>query len=390
MNTVPDCPPRRVRRVTALRRLLAAVSLAGFFVCAPWCVAQQRPSLKDAFADDFLVGAAMTIEQVDGREPGVAELVAQQFNSITSELLFKWIRIHPEPGKYIFDDADQFVDFGERNGMIIVGHTLVWDADVPPWVFQDEAGNDVDRETLLARMREHIHTLVGRYKGRVDGWDVVNEAFNDDGTLTETPWQRIIGDDYIEKAFQYAHEADPAAELYYNDYNEWFPAKRAAFKKLVGDLRAKGLRIDGLGLQGHWVLDYPDLEDVEAMFNDLGTLDVKLMITEMDMDLLPSVDPSLYGKDISEVDPALKLDPYVDGLPDEIEKQQADRYAAVFACLHRHQDKIARVTFWGVHDGQSWLNFWLLGGRTNYPLLIDRQLQPKPAFDAVIGTVEQP
>ena len=349
-----------------------------------------RPALKDAFAGDFRVGVAVGTEQIEGAEPAALKLVEQQFNSISPENLLKWEEVHPEPAKYNFGPADRYVEFGEKNGMKIIGHTLVWQNQTPRWVFEDEAGNPVDRDTLLAKMRDHIHTVVGRYKGRVDGWDVVNEAIDDDGNRRPTSWQSIIGNDYIEKAFQYAHEADPDAELYYNDFDQWKPGKRRAVDQLVHDLKAKGVRIDGIGLQGHWGMDYPTLDEMEAMFDDYDQLGVKLMVTELDINLLPQPDPRQKGADITRnYELKKELDPYAAGLPDRVQQALADRYAEIFACFLRHRDTIDRVTFWGTHDGHSWLDDWPIHGRTAYPLLFDRQLQPKPALDAVIQTAKQ-
>jgi endo-1,4-beta-xylanase len=355
----------------------------------PLAHAEQASVLKDLFAERFRVGAAISTPQALGEEPRALELVAQQFNSITPENLLKWAEVHPQPDEYNFDPADKFVAFGEQHGMFIVGHTLVWHNQTPSWVFEGIAGEPLTREQLLERMREHIQTVVGRYKGRIHGWDVVNEAFEDDGRRRESPWQKIIGDDYLEHAFRFAHEADPNAELYYNDYNEWHPGKRRAVAQLVKSLRAKGVRIDGIGMQGHWGMDYPSLKELDATLRDYGKLGVKLMITELDINLLPRPD-SAVGADITR-DYALqeKLNPYADGLPDDVNMALAKRYAELFRMLLKHEDKIDRVTFWGVYDGQSWLNNWPVRGRTAYPLLFDRNLQPKPAFDMVRQTAQR-
>jgi endo-1,4-beta-xylanase len=344
----------------------------------------EPPALKDAFADAFRVGAALGTAQVLGEEPAALELVAAQYNTVTPENLLKWQQVHPQPGAYNFDPADRFVAWAEEHGMFIVGHTLIWHSQTPRWVFRDSEGQPLSRDALLERMRDHIHSVVGRYKGRIHGWDVVNEAINDDGTMRDTPWLRIIGPDYVQKAFEFAREADPDAELYYNDYNEWHEAKRRGISKLVRDLQAAGVKIDGLGLQGHWGLDYPAIDEIEAMLADYGQLGVKLLVTELDMDVLPTRRPD-QGAEVTRRERG-GADPYPNGLPDEVATAQAERYAAIFAEFLEHQDKIDRVTFWGVHDGHSWRNYWPVAGRTAYPLLFDRQYQPKPAFEAVIQT----
>ena len=346
------------------------------------------PTLKEAFAADFLVGAALGTNQVMGEDAEATQLAAEQFDSITPENLLKWAEVHPQPDEYNFGPADRYVEFGRKHGMFIVGHTLVWHNQTPAWVFEGVGGKPVDRRTLLARMREHIHTVVGRYKGRVNGWDVVNEAIDENGAMRATPWQRIIGDDYIAKAFEFAHEADPNAELYYNDYDMWKPGKRRTVKKLVADLQAKGVRIDGVGIQGHWGMDYPSLDEMEAMLRDYGEMGVKLMITELDLNVLPRPSRHLGADTRQNYQLHKELNPYPDGLPAEQQRALADRYAEVFRVLLRYRDKVDRVTFWGVDNGQSWLNNWPVRGRTAYPLLFDRDYQPTPAFAAVIGTAE--
>jgi len=348
----------------------------------------QQPALKDVFAKDFLVGGALNDDVVNGKDSKAAAIAERHFNTITAENVMKWGLIHPEPNKYNFAAADRFVEFGQKNNVFIVGHTLVWHWQTPKWVFEGQSGNDVDRETLLAQMKEHIFTVVGRYKGRVSGWDVVNEAIDDDGSFRRTKWFEIIGEDFIAKAFEYAHEADPNAELYYNDFTLDEPAKRDACVRLVKNLRSKGIRIDGVGIQGHWGMEYPVREDLEAFINAMAALGVKVMITEMDVDILPSA-TDYRGADISVRAELRKgLNPYVNGLPDQMQKKLADRYAELFSILHKHADKIGRVTFWGVYDKTSWLNNYPVRGRTNYPLLFGRDYQPKPAFYAVVKTAQ--
>jgi endo-1,4-beta-xylanase len=348
--------------------------------------AADAPALKTVFAGKFKVGAALGTQQVMGDEPAALDLVVRQFNTITPENLMKWQEIHPQPTQYNFEPADRYVQFGEEHKMFIVGHNLVWHNQTPAWVFEDESGKPLTRDALLKRLREHIQTIVGRYKGRINGWDVVNEGIDDDGSLRKTKWREIIGDDYIEAAFRFAHEADPKAELYYNDYNEWQPKKRQSIKVLVHRLKSKRIRIDGIGLQGHWGLNYPSPDETEAMFNDYGKLGVKLMITELDVTLLPDGE-SRRGADITQnIALRKELNPYAQGLPYEIEQKLARRFKEIFRSFARHADTIDRVTFWGIHDGNSWRNNWPVRGRLDYPLLFDRQLRPKAAFDSVVQT----
>jgi len=343
-----------------------------------------QPTLKEAFAGRFLVGAALNGAHFSGRDARGAGIVAAQFNTITSENVLKWESIHPEPGRYAFDGPDRYVAFGEEHGLFIVGHTLVWHNQTPAWVFQDEAGNPVGRDTLLARMRDHIHTVVGRYKGRIGGWDVVNEALNEDGTLRQSPWMEIIGEAYIAQAFAFAREADPDAELYYNDYSLPYTRKRNGAVALIRSLQAQGAPVTGIGLQGHYNLTSPSLAQLDSSLTAFAALGIDVMVTELDIDVLPRATQS-QGAEITN-NAALRdeLNPYTETLPDSVQQALADRYADLFGLYLNHSDAITRVTFWGVTDGDSWKNNWPVRGRTNYPLLFDRRGQPKPAFEAVM------
>ncbi|HDQ44395.1 MAG TPA: endo-1,4-beta-xylanase [bacterium] len=350
----------------------------------------QRPErLKDVFKDAFWVGTALNAGQVAGEDPRAVEIVDMHFNSITPENILKWEAVHPEPGRYDFEVADAFVAFGEKRDMFMVGHTLVWHSQTPRWVFRDASGNLADRETLLARMREHIMTVTGRYRGRIHGWDVVNEAVEEDGSPRNSLWRQIIGDDYIQKAFEYAHEADPGAELYYNDYTLWKPDKVAGVVRLVRDLQSKGVRIDAVGMQGHWGMDYPPLDEAEAAIRAFSELGVRVMVTELDVNVLPNPDWTGIADVAANYQFDTKYNPYPEALSDSMHQELAGRYADFFRLFMKYNEVISRVTFWGVHDGQSWLNHWPIRGRTNYPLLFDRDLQPKPAFHEVIGTVRK-
>ncbi len=345
---------------------------------------QQQPSLKDAYKGRFLVGAALNASVFTGSDARDAEIVKAQFNAITPENVLKWEKVHPEPGRYDFDLPDQYVAFGEKNHMFIVGHTLVWHQQTPKWVFEDAKGNPLGRDALLKRMHDHIATVVGRYKGRIKGWDVVNEALDDDGTLRQTPWLKIIGEDYIAKAFEFAHEADPKAELYYNDYSLPNKAKLHGAIELIRKLKAEGVPITGVGFQGHYKMDWPSADDLDAAITAIAKLGVKVMITELDIDVLP---PAMQyrGADVSlNVKLQPQLNPYPNGLPDSVQQKLAKRYADLFRVFLKHREDISRVTFWGVTDASSWLNNWPVKGRTSYPLLFDRDGRAKPAFDAVI------
>jgi endo-1,4-beta-xylanase len=345
---------------------------------------QDQTTLREAFSDYFLMGTALNSRQIYGNDSQGQELAVREFNAVTAENEMKWERIHPEPGVYNFTAADAMIELAEQNGMFVVGHTLVWHSQTPDWVFYDDDGELLSREALLERMRDHIHTVVGRYKGRVHGWDVVNEAIVDDGSMRDTYWYRIIGKDYLVKAFQYAHEADPDAELYYNDYSLENPSKREGTIRLIEYLKEQNTPITGIGTQGHFSLTWPDLQEVEKTITAFAELGLDVMITELDIDVLPPA-MNYMGADISvNVELRDELNPYHHGLPEQVQDALTNRYRNLFEIYLRHSDKITRVTFWGVTDGDSWKNNWPVRGRTNYPLLFDRQWQPKPAYHAII------
>lgn len=336
---------------------------------------EELPALKEVYKDHFVIGGALNQNQVANPNSKAMELVKQQFNSITPENLLKWQNVHPEPDSFNFHPADQYVQFGETHDMFIVGHTLVWHNQTPDWVFTDQDGKELNRSDLLERMENHISAVAGKYSGKINGWDVVNEAFEDDGSYRETEWYKIIGEDYIEQAFQFARNADSSAQLYYNDYNLWKPEKREAVIALVEDLQSKGIKIDGIGMQAHLGFEDPPVEQVEASIQAFSELNTDVMITELDI----NVTRTLIEKDIE----------FEGELPDSLQQQLASRYADLFNLFDKHRDKISRVTFWGVNDGQSWLNYRDDDNRKNYPLLFDRENEPKPAFYSVIEVVNE-
>ncbi|MBK7106518.1 MAG: endo-1,4-beta-xylanase [Ignavibacteriae bacterium] len=351
-------------------------------------VIEDKVTLKEVFKDHYLIGNALNTWQILGKDPKAIELVKQHFNSITPENMMKWENIHPKPNQYNFEPVDSFVAFGEKNKMFIIGHTLLWHAQTPKWVFEYEEGKLVSRDNLLSRLKNHIHTVVGRYKGRIHGWDVVNEAIEDNGDLRKSKWYQIIGEDYMEKAFEYAREADPNVELYYNDYNMWHKGKVKKVIEIVNSLQAKNIKIDGIGLQGHWGLDYPSNEEIDFAFSEYSKLNVKLMITELDVQVLPLPEGNI-GADISKnFELQQKYNPFPKEFPDSMQVKLGKRYEDFFNLFNKYKEKITRVTFWGVTDAHSWHNGWPIRGRTAYPLLFDRNYLPKPAFDFVIKTVK--
>ncbi|WP_029033801.1 endo-1,4-beta-xylanase [Salinimicrobium terrae] len=341
------------------------------------------PSLKEALEDNFLIGTALNVWQITGRQPEAIEIVKQHFNSIVAENVMKSSRIQPREGDFNFELADQFVEFGEENDMHIHGHTLIWHSQAPDWFFVDDEGETVSPEVLKQRMKDHITAVVGRYKGRVHSWDVVNEAIEDDGSYRESEFFKILGDDFVKLAFQYTHEVDPEAELYYNDYSMANPGKRAGVVKMVKELQEAGVTIHGIGMQGHIGLNHPDLTEFEKSLEAYGALG-KVVISELDLSVLPSPWGDAGAEISQNFDYDDKMNPFPNGLPEEVEQQFTDRYAEFFKLFLKHQDVIARVTLWGVNDGHSWKNNWPVRGRTDYPLLFDRQNNPKPVVKEII------
>lgn len=340
----------------------------------------QEPTLKGTLGKHFLVGAAVDTSLTNGHDARSADILRTHFNSIVAENCMKGENIHPEVNRYDWSDADKTVEWGLRNGQTVIGHCLVWHSQPPKWMFADEKGDTVSRECLIGRMYSHIMNVVSRYKGKILGWDVVNEAVNDDGTMRQSPYYKIIGPEYIELAFRFAHEADPNAELYLNDYSMSKPGKRETYCRIIKELKAKGVRIDAIGLQSHHGYNFPDWAEFEKSIDAFSKLGVKLQFTEVDMNMLPNPD-SFSGAEVSQhfnYDEA--LNPYRNGMTKKGIKLFNERYLEFFRIIERHKADIRRVTFWGVTDNQSWLNGWPVPGRYNYPLLFDRDYKAKPVM----------
>jgi len=373
--------------VMARSLLVSAMVLPVILTLGAATAAGYGPTLKEAFKEDFLVGAAINRTQIFDEDQRGDPIIKAQFDSITPENVLKWESVHPLPDKYDFEASDRYIAFGQSNHMAIIGHTLVWHSQTPKWVFQNKDGTPVDRETLLGRMRDHIHTVVGRYKGKIKGWDVVNEAIYDNGNMRQSPWMKIIGEDYVAKAFEYAHEADPGAELHYNDYSLEKEPKRNAAIALVKNLQAQGIPITAVGLQCHIKMNSPSPEELDATIAAFAALGVKVMITELDVDVVPATQRRQSADVAENAKAAAGADVFANGLPDSMQTALAKRYGEVFAVFLKRRDVITRVTFWGVTDGDSWLNS---RGRVNYPLLFDRAGHKKPAFEAVMQAAGGP
>jgi endo-1,4-beta-xylanase len=322
-------------------------------------------------------------------DPTELGVVARDFNALTAENCMKPMFMQPNEGEYFFKASDFCVDFAEANSMVLVGHTLVWHAMTADWVFKDEAGQLPGRELMLERMRTHIDTVVGRYKGRIPYWDVVNEAVLYQGAgnpakWRESPWFKAIGEDYIELAFRHTHAVDPDAKLYYNDYNMVKKEKVDFVLEMVSGMRAKGVPIHGVGMQGHWMLDWPSLSDIEYALRTFADAGIPVSITELDITVLPDP-PSHSGANVTDdVEYAEKYNPYSQSIPAEVLQKQADRYQEIFELFLKYKSNIERVSFWGTSDSQSWKNSYPMKGRTDYPLLFDRKFNSKPAYHSLL------
>jgi endo-1,4-beta-xylanase len=339
------------------------------------------PSLAATFKNDFYIGTALNARQIEEKDSGAAVLVPQQFDAVTPENIMKAEVIHPEWDRYNFDLADKLVAYAKKNSLVVNAHTLIWHSQLPAFVRRMK-----DPDSVRQYFTNHINTVAGRYDGKVYSWDVVNEALNEDGTMRNSIFLQKLGDDFVVEAFRLAQKAAPNTKLYYNDYNIEQPKKRAGAIALIKKIQAAGVRIDGVGIQGHWrAYDVP-LQEIEKSIQEFSALGIEVMFTELDLGVLPNPN-EVVGADVNQkAEYNAKLNPYANGLPDSMQTKLTKSYEDLFNLFLKYSDKISRVTFWGVNDGQSWLNDWPVRGRTNYPLLFDRRFQPKPAFYKVIET----
>ena len=372
-----------------IKKLVLLIMLSGI-ICLISCANKNssshfvpKESIGKYFEDFFYLGAAINEDIILGLDPKSKKIVKSQFNTITPENSLKWMFIQPSPNKFNFTAADKYVKMGLKNDMYIVGHALVWHSQLA-----DFMQTTSDGKLMQIYVDNHIKTLVGRYKGKIDAWDVVNEAFEEDGTLRGSVFYQNLGEDYIENAFKLAQKTDPEADLIYNDYNVYKPEKRAGILKMVKKFISNGTKISGVGVQAHWDLNSPTLDEIEAIILDIHSTGLAISFTELDISVLPN--PwEMVGAEVTqnfakfEGDPI--MNPYPDGLPESLQQKLAKRYQDIFKLFVKHSDKIERVTFWGVMDRHSWLNDWPIKGRTNYPLLFDRNYQPKPAYKSLFG-----
>lgn len=345
------------------------------------CKAQQtvddyhsdQRGLKDFYRNYFSIGVAVGVKNLSGDE---SVLIKKQFNSITAENAMKMASLQPREGQFYWKDADSIVSFAVKNGIKIRGHNLCWHQQTPAWVFKGDGDKEVTKAVLLERLKAHITAVVSRYKGKIYAWDVVNEAIDDDASkyLRNSKWFQICGEDYILKAFEYAHEADPDAKLYYNDYNTERPEKRERIYKLLKSLKDRGIPIDGVGLQGHWSLREPSEVDLRAAIDRYSSLGLKVQFTEVDMSIYPW-EKNQREKRIGESDV----------LTNELEDKQAAKYEMIFNVFRDYKNVITNVTFWNISDRHTWLDEYPVHGRKNYPLLFDTNLKPKKAYWKVVN-----
>jgi endo-1,4-beta-xylanase len=334
--------------------------------------AQGDKGLKDYYKNYFTVGVAVSPRALKTDEAG---LILSQFNGITAENAMKMGPIHPREREYFWRDADSIVAFAQRHKLKLRGHTLCWHNQTPNWMFTDSTGKTVSKEVLLQRLKDHITTIVSRYKGKIYAWDVVNEAISDSSEvyLRHSPWYKICGEEFIAKAFEYAHAADPDALLFYNDYNEINPTKRNKIFRLVKSLKDAGVPIHGLGLQGHWSIYEPTEETLEATLSAFARLGVQLQITELDI--------SVYAKE--HYRRQRQASDSNNTFSAEQEAKQVAMYKMCFNLFRKYKKPLTSVTFWNISDRRSWLDNFPVNGRKDYPLLFDKDLQPKKAYGAV-------
>lgn len=334
-------------------------------------------SLKNGIGTDFLIGVAVNTNETSGLDTLGAALIARQFNSIVPENCMKCAEIHPEENRFSWESADQYVDFGVKHHMFIIGHCLIWHSQLAPWFCVDSIGRDVSPSVLKQRMKFHISTIVSRYKGRVKGWDVVNEALLDDGSYRNSKFYQILGEEFIPYAFKCAHEADPQAELYYNDYSLFLPSKQQGVLHIVKSIRDYGAMITGIGMQSHFTMDGPSISQVQTAIDTLSSTGCKLMITEFDLSVLPFPN-DINGAGIEQTEKySIQYNPYTKSLPDSIEQVWSTHMKDYFDLYRSNKSKIERVTIWGLTDKSSWRNDWPILGRTDYPTLFNRDYTAK-------------
>ena len=347
-----------------MKRTLTLIVLAASLVPAA-----KAQGLKDAYKDYFTIGVA--VNQRNVTNPEQQALILREFNSVTAENDMKPQPTEPRRGQFDFSRADRIADFCRQNGIKMRGHCLMWHSQIGEWVYKDDNGQLVSKDELFKRMREHIHAVVNRYKDVVYCWDVVNEAMTDDKNAEDpyrqSPLYQIAGDEFIANAFRYAREADPTNLLFYNDYNETDPVKSQRIFNMVKKMKANGVPIDGIGMQGHYNIYGPKEEEIDAAIKLYKQVVKHIHVTELDV------------RANEEMGGALRFSQEGMAVSDSLKQHLADQYARIFRVLRQHKDVVENVTFWNLSDRDSWL------GPRNYPLLFDTEYQPKKAYDYVLN-----
>ncbi len=351
---------------------LCLLTMAALPSLAQWgapVYVEPKDGLKDAYKDYFMIGVA--VNQRNVTDPAQQAIVLREFNSITAENDMKPQPTEPEKGKYNWENADRIANFCRANGLKLRGHTLMWHSQVGKWMYEDENGNLLPKEEFYANMKEHIFAVVNRYKDVVYCWDVVNEAVADSpvwpnqSPLRQSPMFKIAGEEFIYKAFEYAHEADPNALLFYNDYNDAEPAKSQRIYELVKRMKDAGVPIDGIGMQAHYNIYGPSMEEVDAAITKYSQVVSHIHFTELDI----RVNTEMGG--------GLRFSQGQANIASWEQTLHQAQYENLFKVLRKHSDVIDCVTFWNVSDADSWL------GANNYPLLIDKEYKVKRAYNAV-------
>ncbi len=354
---------------------LALICAVGLFSCSEQ--KKKELTLQEAYKDYFPIGAAINMSYLN--DSAKTELLKAQFASVTAENDMKCGPLQPRPGEFNWKNADRIAEFAKSNGKLMRGHCLVWHKQMPDWFLKDDKGELVTKEVLFERMRTHIFTVMEHFKGVAYAWDVVNEAITDDpeaeDMYRQSPLYQIAGDEFIRKAFEYAHEADPNAILFYNDYNESNPAKRDRIYNMVKEMRESGVPIQGIGLQGHWRIGNPTEEDLRAAIEKYASLGVILHVTELDVRITQSTGGQLQADNAEQQ--VIEFTP-------EIDKAQADYYAMVFRVFRDYKNAIKNVTFWNLTDGDTWLDRRANATGKTYPLLFDANLKPKSSYYEVV------
>jgi endo-1,4-beta-xylanase len=359
----------------------STVLLLSFFIEQADAQNEKTPSLKEIFKKNFLIGTAINTRQIEEKDTVADALIKKQFSAVTPENIMKAEIIQPGWDNYNFDLADKLVAFAKKNNINVNAHTLIWHSQLPVFMHKIK-----DADSVRSYFIKHITTVASRYDGKVYSWDVVNEALNEDGTLRNSIFLEKLGEDYIVEAFRLAQKASPHSKLYYNDYNIEQPKKRAGAIALIKKIQSAGVRIDGVGIQGHWNAFNVPMKDIEESIKEFSALGIEVMFTELDLGVLKNP----WDNSTADVSATAKgdasMNPYANGLPDSVAQIQSKAYTDLFNLFLKYKKNISRITFWGVDDGQSWLNNWPIPGRTNYPLLFDRNFKPKPVFYSVIAT----